>query len=153
MHRHCPDYHVACSRFSQLMAWKHGIFDDAVVSLIASNTASHVCSESQVAFDSRRFRANIEVSGHDPAPFSEDDWVGKFIVLGETSHAPAVLVTKRDVRCKMIGLDPDTAEHNPSVLKTAVRLNDNNAGVYGSVVRVGNVEIGADVFLVDHLDP
>lgn len=131
----------------ELMALKHGIFDDAVVSIIASITASHVCSEAGVPNDSRRFRANIELDCERPSPFAEDNWVGCVITFGENEDAPAVHVTKRDVRCKMISLDPDNAQHNPSILKTAVRLNKNNAGVYGAVIRTGTLKTGNPVFL------
>lgn len=32
--------------------------------------------------------------------------------------------------------------------KTAVRLNDNNAGVYGTVVRTGHISVGDPVSLI-----
>ena len=133
----------------ELMALQHGIFDDAAVSVITSTTVSHVCNEAGVAIDSRRFRANIVVDCNEPVPFAEDDWIGRVIMFGEAANAPAVYVTKRDVRCKMISLDPDTAQHNPSVLKTAVSLNENNAGVYGTVVCTGTINIGDSVFVLD----
>ncbi|MGH1365627.1 MAG: MOSC domain-containing protein [Calditrichia bacterium] len=133
----------------ELMALKHGIFDDAVISLIASATAAHVCSEAGVSADSRRFRANIEISCDQPSPFAEDDWVGSVISFGESANAPAVHITKRDIRCKMISLDPDTAEHSPIVLKTAVQLNDNNAGVYGTVIRTGTIKVGDALLLLN----
>ena len=136
----------------EVMEWKHGIFDDAVVSMIASTTASHVCRDAGVPSDSRRFRANIEISCDDPFPFVEDDWVGSVLAFGESSKAPAIFVTKRDVRCKMIGLDPDTAEYMPRMLKTAVRLNNNHAGVYGTVVRTGTIQTGNPIFLTKTSD-
>lgn len=126
----------------ELMALKHGIFDDAAISLIATSTAEHVCVESGVAPNSRRFRANIEMTCDDPTPFREDEWVGGVITFGESEDAPAIFVSKRDVRCKMIGLDPDTAEFNSSVPKKIVELNGNHAGVYGVVIRTGLLKVG-----------
>ena len=131
----------------EIMALKHGIFDDAVVSLIASTTASHVCNEAGIPDDSRRFRANIEIDCDRSAPFAEDRWVGHVITIGDDENESAIYVTKRDVRCKMISLDPDNADHDPSVLKTAVRLNDNNAGVYGTVIRTGTIKTGDSIFV------
>ena len=131
----------------ELMALKHGIFDDAVVSMIASTTTSHICHGAGVPDDSRRFRANIEIGCDHASPFVEDNWVGHVIVFGDDGNAPAVHVTKPDARCKMISLDPDDAQHNPSVLKTAVRLNNNNAGVYGAVIRAGIIKVGDSIFL------
>ena len=133
----------------ELMTLKHGIFDDAPVSVIASTTISHVCERAGIAADRRRFRANVVVKLDKPSSFIEDDWTGRVITFGNDKPAPAIYVTKRDVRCKMIGLDPDTAEHDPSVLKAAVDLNENNAGVYGTVIRIGRINSGDSVFLLD----
>lgn len=133
----------------ELIALKHGIFDDAVISMIATSTATHVCGQAGVPSDSRRFRANIEIASDHRVPFAEDDWVGHVIAFGETANGPAIFITKRDVRCKMISLHPDTAQHDPMVLKTAVRLNDNCAGVYGTVIRTGTIKSGDPVILLN----
>lgn len=133
----------------ELLALKHGIFDDAVVSLIGATTTSHICNEAGVRPDSRRFRANIEIDCDKPIPFAEDEWVGHTIAFGESSDPPVVAVTKRDLRCKMIGLDPDTAQHDPLVLKTAVRLNENYAGVYVTVIRTGTLRVGDSLHLMN----
>jgi hypothetical protein len=53
----------------------------------------------------------------------------------------------RDERCKMVNLDPDTAQANPAFMKTAIRLNDNCAGVYATVIRPGELCIGQPVRL------
>jgi uncharacterized protein YcbX len=59
-----------------------------------------------------------------------------------------VSVTARDVRCVMVNLDPDTGTQDKRVLKTVVRLNKNNAGVYGTVVQTGTIRVGEPVNLV-----
>ena len=41
----------------------------------------------------------------------------------------------RDERCVMVNLDPDTAEKDSEVMKTVVRMNDNYAGVYSTVIK------------------
>jgi uncharacterized protein len=48
----------------------------------------------------------------------------------------------------MLNLDPDTATQDKRVLKTVVRLNKNNAGVYGTVVQTGTIRVGEPVSLV-----
>jgi len=48
----------------------------------------------------------------------------------------------------MVNLDPDTARSTPRVLKSIVRANQNNAGVYGSVIRAGPLSIGQKVRLL-----
>ncbi len=47
----------------------------------------------------------------------------------------------------MINLDPATAEADPELMKTVVRLNDNHAGVYGEVVQPGELRMGQVVSL------
>jgi hypothetical protein len=84
----------------------------------------------------------------DRGPFLEDGWVGGTLVFGDREPRPAVSVTARDVRCMMINLDPDTAIQDKRVLKTVVRLNKNNAGVYGTVVQTGTIRVGEPVSLV-----
>jgi uncharacterized protein YcbX len=45
-------------------------------------------------------------------------------------------------RCVMVNLDPDTAERDSEFMKTVVRLNENYAGVYDTVVRAGELRVG-----------
>jgi hypothetical protein len=47
----------------------------------------------------------------------------------------------------MINLDPDTAEANAEFMKTAIRMNENYAGVYGTVIRTGELRVGQVVSL------
>jgi len=54
----------------------------------------------------------------------------------------------RDLRCVMINLDPDTAEQDSRIMKAAIRMNDNNAGVYGTVARTGQISVGQPVNLI-----
>ncbi len=132
----------------ELMQLKHGIFDDASLSVISLATIAGIGREAGVALDRRRFRANIVVETGNPEPFLEDGWVGGTLVFGDREPRPAVSVTVRDVRCMMINLDPNTGKQDSRVLKTVVRLNKNNAGVYGTVVQTGTIVVGQAVSLV-----
>jgi uncharacterized protein YcbX len=133
----------------ELMQLKHGIFDDASVSVISQTTIDTICREAEVESDASRFRANVLLETPDMEPFDEDSWVGGRLVFGDSESGPAVSVTARDVRCMMISLDPDTAKQEEGrVLKAAVRLNANNAGVYGTVVQTGTIHVGQSVSLV-----
>jgi uncharacterized protein YcbX len=132
----------------ELMHLKHGIFDDGAVSVINLPTMAGICAESGVDLDRRRFRANIVLETRDVAPFGEDDWIGGTLMFGKNEAAPAVRVTVRDVRCVMINLDPDTAKQDARLMKTVVRLNNNNAGVYGTVVQTGTIRVGDPVSVV-----
>jgi hypothetical protein len=126
----------------QMMQLNHGIFDEASISVIASDTVREIGRLAGRSADVRRFRPNIVVRLLRSAPFQEDEWVGGVLSFGAGDAAPAVTVTARDVRCSMVNLDPDSASAAPQVLKAIVRANQNNAGVYGAVTRIGRVAIG-----------
>jgi hypothetical protein len=100
-----------------------------------------------MSLDVRRFRPNVVVGLRQPVAFQEDEWLGGTLSFGEGSDAPAITVTMRDVRCSMVNLDPDSARPAPEVLKAIVRVNQNNAGVYGTVTRIGRVAAGQTIFL------
>jgi hypothetical protein len=131
-----------------LMKLKHGIFDEATVSVISLATMAGIGREAGLDLDRRRFRANILVETERRETFLEDAWVGGMLVFGDSDPRPAVSVTMRDVRCMMINLDPETGEQDARVMKTVVRLNRNNAGVYATVVRSGTIRVGDRVNLV-----
>ncbi len=131
----------------EMMQMKHGIFDDASISVIASDTVSEICRLAGRTPDVRRFRPNIVVRLLRPAPFREDEWLGGVLSFGDGDDAPAIAVTMRDVRCSMVNLDPDTASPSPEVLKAVVRANQNCAGIYGTVTRMGRLEVGQRIFL------
>jgi len=132
----------------ELMRLKNGIFDDAPVSVISTPTISGIGGEAGVKPDRRRFRPNIVIETLDQKPFPEDAWVGGTLVFGEDGSGPAVSITARDLRCMMINLDPDTAAQDAGVLRSVVRMNETNAGVYGTVVQTGTIRAGDPVRLV-----
>jgi len=131
----------------EIMHLKNGIFDDASVSVIAFDTVREIGRLAGLHPDARRFRPNLVVRLRDPAPFQEEDWLGGVLAFGEGEDAPAISVTMRDVRCAIVNIDPDSAHRAPEILKTVVRVNENNAGVYGAVTRVGRLAIGQTVHL------
>jgi uncharacterized protein len=132
----------------QMMHLKHGIFDDASISVIASDTVNEIGRLARRSLDVRRFRPNVVLRLLRPVPFQEDEWVGGVLSFGEGDDAPAIAVTMRDLRCAMVNLDPDSASPSPEVMKAIVRANQNNAGIYGTVTRTGGLVVGGSVFLL-----
>ena len=131
----------------QMMRLNHGIFDEASISVIALDTVREIGQLAGRSPDVRRFRPNVVVRSLRAVPFQEDDWLGGVLSFGEGDGAPAIAVTMRDVRCSMVNLDPDSASPAPEVLKAVVRANQNNAGIYGAVTRVGRLAVGQAVLL------
>ena len=132
----------------ELMNLKHGIFDDASVSVINLATITAIGVEAGQDLDTRRFRPNVIIAADATEPFQEDSWIGGRLVFGSNEDGPILSMTMRDLRCVMINLDPDTAKQDRRVMKAAVRLNDNNAGAYGTVARTGRISVGQSVSLI-----
>ena len=132
----------------ELMKLKHGIFDDASVSVINLATISAIGREVGADLDTRRFRANIVIASDSTEAFLEDSWIGGRLIFGDNKAGPIVSLTMRDLRCVMINHDPDTAEADQRIMKAAIRLNENNAGAYGTVARTGRISVGQSVSLI-----
>jgi uncharacterized protein len=110
------------------------------VSLISLQTVRQIESELGAPIDKRRFRANIYFNfAPEGRGFAEDNLVGRRLRMGPKA---TIMVLERDPRCKMISLDPETGEHNPDVLRQAVRAHDNLAGVYCAVLVEGLLKKG-----------
>ena len=139
----------------ELMNLRHGIFDEASISVISLGTVQGVERESGRELDLRRFRPNVVIETGSAEPLEEDRWVGRTVMFGEGNSGAAPLaaigaaigVTMRDERCVMVNFDPDTAERDSEVMKTIVRINQNCAGVYGTVIRAGELRLGQIVSL------
>jgi uncharacterized protein YcbX len=130
-----------------MMHLRHGIFDDATLSVITSDTVREVCRLAGTSADVRRFRPNIVVRSNRAVPFEEDEWLGGVLTFGDADDAPTVAVTTRDVRCAMVNFDPDGPSRAPEVMKAVVRANQNHAGIYGTVTRTGRLTVGQTILL------
>jgi uncharacterized protein len=131
----------------EMMQLRHGIFDEASISVIALDTVHEIGRLSVRSLDVRRFRPNVVVRSLRSVPFQEDEWLGGVLSFGEGDDAPAITVTMRDERCSMVNLDPDSASPAPEVMKAVVRANQNNAGIYGAVTRIGRLAVGQAILL------
>jgi uncharacterized protein len=137
----------------QMMHLREGIFDEASVSVITTDTVREVCDVTGIDPDARRFRPNILVRLLQPNPFQEDLWLGGVLLFGEPGQGPRVSVTMRDARCSMVNFDPDSAHSTPEMLKSIVQMNQNNAGIYGHVIRTGRLATGQTIRLQALTEP
>jgi uncharacterized protein YcbX len=132
----------------ELMKLRHGIFDEASVSVINLATIAGIGAELDQSLDTRRFRANVVIDSDAVEPFVEDAWVGSTLLFGSEESGPMVKIIMRDERCVMLNFDPETVEPDARIMKTVVRLNQNCAGVYGAVVRTGRISRGQPISLL-----
>jgi uncharacterized protein YcbX len=116
------------------------------VSMISLQTIRQVAAEVAIPLDKRRFRSNIYLNLSVDQGFVEDEWVGHRLRIGPSAE---VMVLERDPRCKMISLDPDTAEHNPQIFRHVTQAHDTYAGVYCAVLVEGTLTKGDPIELLE----
>jgi len=96
--------------------------------------------------DKRRFRANIYAHLEGMSGFAEDAFIGRRFQIGTKA---VIALMDRDPRCKMITLDPDTAEARPEVLRRVAQSHGGKAGLYGAVLVEGTVRSGDAILSLD----
>src|SRR5919197_554515 len=116
------------------------------ISIFSIQTAWQLSKELGIDLDKRRFRANVYVQLDSGNAFEEDEFVGRTLRIGAKT---TITVVDRDPRCKMITLDPDTAQPNPEVMRRVARDHGGKAGVYGAVLTEGTIRPGDEIALLD----
>jgi MOSC domain-containing protein len=147
---------VGDESFTQFLAQRYGrplrlrfsersMMDAAPISAIGLATVRALSEECGMELDSRRFRANFYVRWERDEPFFEDQLVGRAARIGEKV---TVQFVKKDERCVMITLDPDSGAPLPVVLEKVTHQHERCLGVYGAVLREGIVRAGDPVYLM-----
>jgi uncharacterized protein YcbX len=116
------------------------------LSMFSLQTVRKFSEELGSDLDKRRFRANIYVDLASENGFGEDEFVGRTLRIGNKA---VTMIMDRDPRCKMITLDPDTAEANPEIMRRLARGHDSKAGIYGVVLVEGVVHPGDEIALLN----
>jgi len=129
---------------ARVMRLDRGTFDAMPVSLITTDTVSALCELAEVPGNEVRFRPNLVITPTAGAPYAEDEWVGCSLRIGET----IVRIDRRDTRCIVVNVDPGTGRPDAALLKVIGRHRGACAGVYGTTVRPGLVQVG-DVVSID----
>lgn len=125
-----------------LLRSERAMTDCRPISLFSIQTARQLGDEIGAALDKRRFRASVYLDLGSAPGFAEDAFVGRTVQLGSKV---VISILERDPRCKMITIDPDTAEPSGAVLRKVSRAHDGMAGVYGAVLVEGTVRRGDPV--------
>jgi uncharacterized protein len=117
------------------------LFDIALVHLLSTATIDHLRElYPQGRFEARRFRPNIVIStGTDARGFTENDWIGRTMQIGD--HA-RLAITEPCPRCVMITLPQGDLPKDSGILRTAARHNAVHVGVYASVLTGGTIHRG-----------
>jgi hypothetical protein len=122
----------------------NGFFDLGSLHLLTTATLETLRSlNPAVRFEARRFRPNLVIdTPHGIRGFTENDWPGKTIAVGEEVRIKVMMPT---IRCVVTTLAQDDLEYDPGVLKTAAQHNSANVGVYAMVEQGGMVRRGDEL--------
>jgi MOSC domain-containing protein len=127
----------------RLMRLDRGTFDALPVSLITTTTVAELCVRAGAPVTELRFRPNVVITPASGLPYAEDDWVGRQLSIGQA----IVRVDRRDNRCVVMNVDPQSGQPDAPLLQTAGRHHHAQAGVYGSTVSPGLIRLGDPVLL------
>ncbi|MGA8145405.1 MAG: MOSC N-terminal beta barrel domain-containing protein [Candidatus Acidiferrales bacterium] len=133
-------------RYGRALELRHSersMTDAYPISVLGHATMRGLSEEAGMSLNPLRFRANFYVQWNSDEPFFEDSLVGRELQIGETV---TIHIVKKDGRCVMITLDPETAEPAPVVFEKVARDHSGCAGVYGAVLREGIVRVNDPVF-------
>ncbi|MEM9315687.1 MAG: MOSC N-terminal beta barrel domain-containing protein [Pseudomonadota bacterium] len=132
-----------CEHGANVIKQNRGIFDTFPISLISMQTIASLENMVSTELGVTRFRPNILVDAQDAGDFPEDSWVGKTLRIGDAR----IRIDKRDGRCVVICIDPETGDRNPSVLKAVAKQRQQCLGVYASTVQPGAIAVNQVVHL------
>lgn len=128
------------------------------VSLVSTATLGRLAVELGQPVDPQRFRSNIILQLDEnalspllgtPPAFPESRLIRYSLHFGQQGEAagPELFLTEAIPRCRMVSLDPETAEPYPALLPHLAHFHGARLGVYASVTRPGTLYRGDPVFL------
>lgn len=117
------------------------------VSLVSSATLHGVAAELERPIDGQRFRSNLVLALEGDQAFAEDRLAGQTLCFGDPEEGPALHILERIPRCRMVSLDPYTAQQDSEILPHLARQHEGRLGIYARVVRPGQLRVGQAVLL------
>ena len=114
-------------------------YEPSPLHLVTTGTLDHLSSLLGTGdVSSRRFRPTVLLRTASGAQFEEPSWMGRPIRIGSA----LVEVSEEAKRCGMTLIaQPDLAEQ-PEILRTILRHNRRNLGVYCTVTLPGSISVG-----------
>jgi uncharacterized protein YcbX len=112
--------------------------------LTRASLASLQAAQPASRFDRRRFRPNLLIESEASDGYPENAWVGERVRVGEVVFQVAMECP----RCILTTHPIEELPQDPSVMRTLVKENGGNLGVYASVETPGTVREGDAVELL-----
>jgi uncharacterized protein len=119
--------------------------DAGPVHLVTTATLATLSKVAGESIPVERLRPNLLLEVDHTAPFPEDEWLGRTILLG----AVELRILDRTERCAMVGHAQSSLEAHPTLLRTIGRINHVCAGVYAEATVPGVLNEGDIARLAD----
>jgi uncharacterized protein len=132
--------HAVTLRFSE-----RSLTDCRPLSLIGNASVRRLGQELGLTLDRRRFRMNLYADWLEEIPYRETDLVGRTLQIGPRLR---IAILEPDPRCKMITIDPDTAQTDRRILRHVTDAHGGMSGVYAAVLVEGVVRTGDGIWMV-----
>ncbi len=138
-----PELGDLLQRGARVIRQGRGAFDAMPLSLVSTRTVASISGLAGVRIDPRRFRPNLVIDPIANGEYPEDDWVGSVVRIGSMR----MRIDRRDKRCVVVNVDPETSRKNPAVLRAIAQERNACLGVYGTTVEPGLVNVGDRVVI------
>ena len=120
-------------------------YEPSPVHLLTTGSLSHLAKLlGEKAIDSRRFRPTVLLDTFGETGFLEASWVGRQLQAGQT----VLDVHEETKRCGMTLVAQPGIPENADVLRTILRQNKRNLGIYCRIDSPGTICVGDDVWLL-----
>lgn len=114
-------------------------FDAFPIMIMTAESLAHLQRVApEQAFHVDRFRPNLLVETGSEAPFPEREWLGRTLRIGTAELA----VTLDCPRCVMTTHGFGDLPKDPAIMRTLVRENGGDLGVYATITTPGEVSVG-----------
>ena len=115
------------------------IVDVRALSFVSRATLTTLQEELGSSFEPQRLRNNLILTLEDERPYAEEALDGALLRIGDGVGAPLLRVHERIPRCRIVTLDPETAETDPRLLRYLAAKRDGRVSMYATVVQPGLV--------------
>ena len=112
--------------------------------LLTTMSLEYLASLRQVvAIDSRRFRPTVLIEASNGSGFVENKWIGRRLRLG----AVGLKAQEDTKRCGVTFISQPGLEEDPEILRSILRHNRRNLGIYCSIDGAGTLQLDDELFV------
>ncbi len=124
------------------------ITDVRALSFISRATLDLLSRELGAAFEPQRLRNNLILTLDDDRPFAEEELEGETVRFGDSEDATVLHIHERIPRCRIVTLDPQTAETDNTLLRYLGKHRSARIAMYATVDNPGTLHEGTPIYLL-----